>query len=211
MKNIRIMTLLLLILASCTNTNQTKVNAVSTPQIELQATSVVPPCDLKPIIVPTLPSVIPGYTELDKATGLHMTGTAQVIDLPSYRLKVSGSVEQPLNLKYDELRCLPKVTANPLLSCRGYFEDKATWSGAPINEILKLAKPLPQAKTITLISSDGFRMEMDLATALNPKNFLAYELEGQPLPVLHGFPLRAVFPDREGLYWVKWLVEIKVS
>jgi sulfite oxidase len=46
---------------------------------------------------------------------------------------------------------------------------------------------------------------------LNPENFLAYELEGKPLPVLHGFPLRAIFPTKDGNSWVKWLVEINVQ
>jgi DMSO/TMAO reductase YedYZ molybdopterin-dependent catalytic subunit len=211
MRNTLILTFLLLILASCTSANQANVNIVNTQQVEPQATLAVPSCDLKPIVIPTLPKVIPGYTELDKATGLHMTGTAQVIDLPSFRLQVNGLVKQPLSLQYDELRCLPKVTASPPLVCSGYFKDQATWSGVPINEILKLAHPMPQARTVTLISADGFRMDIDLETAMNPMNFLAYELEGQPLPILHGFPLRAVFPDKEGLYWVKWLVEIRVS
>jgi sulfite oxidase len=42
-------------------------------------------------------------------------------------------------------------------------------------------------------------------------NFLAYEMNGQPLPVLHGFPLRAVFPGVVGNKWVKWLLEIRVE
>ncbi len=41
-----------------------------------------------------------------------------------------------------------------------------------------------------------------------PENFLAYEWMGRPLPVLHGFPLRAVIPCQDGFAWVKWLMEI---
>ena len=50
------------------------------------------PCTLSPIVVPTLPEKIPGYTELDPETQLHVTGTAQVIDLESYRLEITGKV-----------------------------------------------------------------------------------------------------------------------
>jgi DMSO/TMAO reductase YedYZ molybdopterin-dependent catalytic subunit len=46
---------------------------------------------------------------------------------------------------------------------------------------------------------------------MDGQSFLAYELEGETLPILHGFPLRAVIPTREGLYWAKWLVELKVN
>jgi DMSO/TMAO reductase YedYZ molybdopterin-dependent catalytic subunit len=50
-----------------------------------------------------------------------------------------------------------------------------------------------------------------LGDASNEENFLAYELSGKPLPILHGFPLRAVFPSMLGSHWVKWLVEIQIG
>jgi len=62
-----------------------------------------------------------------------------------------------------------------------------------------------------MISADGYQADISLGVAMDQESFLAYELEGQPLPILHGFPLRAVIPSREGLYWVKWLVELKVN
>jgi DMSO/TMAO reductase YedYZ molybdopterin-dependent catalytic subunit len=166
---------------------------------------------LEPIVVPTLPEVIPDYTDVDPATGLHMTGTPQVIDLADYRLKVSGMVTQELSLAYDDLRRMPKMTATPTLVCPGFFEDTTTWSGVPLYEILEMAGVQPDAKRITLTAADGYGTSLSLEEALKPANFLAYEWMGQPLPVLHGFPLRAVFPDRYGSYWVKWLVEIEVA
>jgi DMSO/TMAO reductase YedYZ molybdopterin-dependent catalytic subunit len=45
---------------------------------------------------------------------------------------------------------------------------------------------------------------------LSSDSFLAYEWEGEPLPIIHGFPVRAVFPALSGNTWVKWLVEIQV-
>lgn len=168
----------------------------------------VPDCELEPIKVPKLPKVIPGYTELDPATGLHMTGTVQTIDFASYHLNISGAVEQPGSLAYDQIRCLPKTSASPPLVCPGFFEDHAAWSGVPIAEILKLARPLAEAKYVSLVSADGYTVTIDLDKALNPENFLAYEWEGQPIPVLHGFPLRAVLPKENGNSWVKWIVEI---
>jgi DMSO/TMAO reductase YedYZ molybdopterin-dependent catalytic subunit len=213
-KNIHILTLLVLIITSCSLPNQQPKTSTETQPVLEKQTLQISKCDLKPITIPTLPAVIPEYGQLDKATGLHVTGTAQVIDLASYRLKVTGLVEQPLSLQYDQLRCLPKVTAKPELKCSGIvvgFVDTANWSGVPIAEVLKLARPLPQAKTMTLVAADGYKLDIDLETAMKPENFLAYELEGKPVPVLHGFPLRAVFPGRPGSIWVKWLVELKIS
>ena len=211
MRNTLILTFLLLLFAACVPQIPAAVMSASTPQPASDPARVVPDCDLKPVKAPPYPRVIPGSTHLDETTGLHMTGKVQNIDLSAYRLRVIGLVETELSLQYDELRCLPKVTADPLLVCRGFFEDKANWSGAPIAEILKLAKPLPDAATLTMISADGFKKELDLATAMNSENFLAYELEGETLPILHGFPLRAVIPESEGNFWVKWIVEINIE
>jgi DMSO/TMAO reductase YedYZ molybdopterin-dependent catalytic subunit len=167
--------------------------------------------ELKPIVTPTLPEKITGYTDVDPATGLHVTGTAQVIDLASYRLVVNGAVDRELSLTYDDLRRLPKVTATPLLNCPGFFTDSTTWSGVSIKTILEMAGVQPGAARIIMKAADRYSMPLVLDEALNPENFLAYEWMGQPLPVLHGFPLRAVIPSQYGSFWVKWLLEITVE
>jgi DMSO/TMAO reductase YedYZ molybdopterin-dependent catalytic subunit len=167
--------------------------------------------DLEPIVMPTLPAKIPGYTEVDPATGLHVTGTPTVVDLASYRLTVDGKVAHPLSLSYDDLRRLPKVTATPTLVCQGFFTDTTTWSGVPLKAILEMSGVQPGAERINMKSADGYSSTLDLDEALKPENFLAYEWMGQPLPVLHGFPLRAVIPGHNGNVWVKWLLEIVVE
>jgi DMSO/TMAO reductase YedYZ molybdopterin-dependent catalytic subunit len=168
------------------------------------------PCALSPVVVPTAPAEVPGYTQLDESTGLHMTGRVQQIDLQTYRLAVSGKVETVLSLTYDDLRCLPKVSAAPTLVCPGFFEDEATWAGAPLRLVLGAAGPQSGATQVRLVSADGYSAFVPLEEALSTDNFLAYEWEGEPLPILHGFPVRAVFPDLQGNRWVKWLVEIEV-
>lgn len=167
--------------------------------------------ELEPIVPPTLPQKIPGYARPDPATGLHVTGTPQVVDFADYQLKVSGKVDKDLGLTYDDLRSLPKVTATPTLVCPGFFEDTAMWSGVPLHIVLEMAGVQPDAESIRMTSADGYSASLDLDSALLRDNFLAYELEGEPLPVLHGFPLRAVIPARSGSVWVKWLVEIEVE
>lgn len=167
-------------------------------------------CALTPISVPTR-GPNPGANKLDETTGLHMTGIPVRIDLADYRFKVTGLVDRPLSLSLEALRCMPKVTATPTLTCPGYFVDKASWSGVPIKYVLELAGLQSSAQSLALVSADKYVTRMGLQTALKEENFLAYEWEGQPLPVLHGFPLRAVFPSLQGNFWVKWLVEIRVE
>jgi DMSO/TMAO reductase YedYZ molybdopterin-dependent catalytic subunit len=153
----------------------------------------------------------PGRNALDKTTGLHVTGHAVTIDVATYRLKVTGLVDHPLSLSLDTLRCMPKVTATPSLICPGYFEDKAAWSGVPMKYVLELAGVQSGAKRITMVAVDQFETLVEIQTALKDENLLAYEWNGQPLPVLHGFPLRAVIPSMPGEKWVKWLLEIEVE
>ena len=176
-------------------------------------TAVLPPSPCAPpaIVPPTPPAEIPGYTQLDPATGLHMTGTVQRLDLTTYRLKVTGKVDRPLDLTYDDLRCMPKVERRCTLVCPGFFTDEATWAGVPLAHVLGLAGVQEGASRIRLVSADGYSTTVNLEEVLAEEGFLAYEWEGEPVPVLHGFPLRAVFPGHPGSLWVKWLVEIRVE
>jgi DMSO/TMAO reductase YedYZ molybdopterin-dependent catalytic subunit len=168
------------------------------------------PCGLVPVVAPT-PAQDPGYTGLDRSTGLHVTGSMQLIDPVAYRLRVTGKVEPPLELTYDEIRCLPKVQASPVLNCPGFFIDEATWAGTPIAEILALTQVQEGASAVEFISADGYKTSLLLEMAQDRVNFLAYEWEGEPLPRLHGFPLRVVIPGAQGNQWTKWLVEINVE
>ncbi len=167
---------------------------------------------LPPVVVPTFPAKItPGNGDVDPATGLHVIGTPQVIDLASYRLKVDGKVTYPLSLSYDDIRRLPIVTATPKLVCPETFTDTATWSGVPLKTILGMTRVRPDAARIRMNGADGHYGFVDLQDTLMPEYFLAYQLRGQTMPVLQGFPLRAVLPGQIGSPWVKWLVEIVVE
>jgi len=167
-------------------------------------------CDLPTVMPPTPPAVIPGYAELDPATGLHVTGGAEAVDLATYELLVTGRVAHPQRLTYDALRCLPRLSLRCTLVCPGYFEDDAEWAGARLSAVLDMAGVLEGASGLKLKSADGYVTLVSLRAARAESALLAYEWEGQPVPILHGFPLRAVFPDLEGNRWAKWLVEIEI-
>lgn len=168
-------------------------------------------CSPRPVVVPTLPAIIPGYTELDTTTGLHITGAYQEIDVETWRLRVTGKVNNPLELTYDDLRCMPRIESKETIICRGNFEDSATWAGVPLVHILELAGIQEDATQIKLSGADGYSSTVLLKDALSEINFLAYEWQGQSVPILHGFPLRAAFPALPGYTWVKWLLEIEVK
>jgi len=203
---------LLVILSACTASpapiQPTQTEPALLPTL---APTISSECEPRPIVKPTMPAEIPGYAQLDTSTGLHITGTAQDIDLADYQLKVTGKVDHPMTLTYDELRCLPKMTAKPVLICKGYFEDIANWSGASLKYILDQAVIQDDAKSVFLVGGDGYQAYLNIEEATREDNFLAYEWEGQPLPILHGFPVRAVMPSMLGNKWIKWLIEIRVE
>lgn len=159
---------------------------------------------------PPWPDTIPGYTQVDPKTGLHMTGTPVRIELATYKLKVSGNVDRPLSLSFDDLRRMPRISSRPKLVCEGYFEDIATWAGVSLAALLGRAAVRSSAHEVDLVCADGYTASITLAQAESPDAYLAYELEGRILPVLQGFPLRAVLPALTGYNWAKWIVEIKV-
>ena len=202
-------TILLLLIAvtalvGCTTTPAQRTTPV-TPTSEPST-----PCVLEPIAVPTMPAEIPGYTELDPNTGLHMTGTATEIDLADYRLAVTGKVDHPLSLTYDELRCMPRIETFCTINCPGFFQDDATWAGVLLDDVLALAGVHRDAEGLRLIGADSYATVVFADELVVGDDFLAYEWEGEPVPILHGFPVRAVFPALNGNKWVKWLVEIQV-
>lgn len=168
-------------------------------------------CGLAHVMVPTLPAFIPEEFALDPSTNLHKSGDPQEIDVDTYALKITGKVDRPLELTYDQLRCMPRITDVPTLICPQTFVDTAEWSGVRIAYILKLAGVQDGATNIRMTGADGYFANVSLEEAVEPGNYLAYEWEGEPLPIMHGFPVRAVFPDIYGSQWVKWLLEIEVQ
>lgn len=184
-----------------------------------QATSIphaqpgrVPLCEVQPVVIPQA-APIPGLAELDPATGLHYTGSGEVVllDPEDYRLEVSGLVDHPLSLRYDQLRCLPKIERRTTIVCKGNFEDTFIWAGASLRYLLEIAAVKPPAKDIVLTSADGYTAEITIADAMDERAFLAYEWEGRPVPIIHGFPVRAALPGRPGANWVKWLIKLEVK
>ena len=204
----------ILTLAACTGGSEATPE-VATPEVALARPSpemaTPTPCALSPIVVPTIPAEIPGYVQLDESTGLHMTGDYQIVELATWRLEITGTVATPLMLTYDELRCMPRIEQLCTLVCPGFFQDDATWAGASLAHILELAGAKPGFAGIMLRSADGYQTYVSREGMETAANFIAYEWEGEPVPILHGFPVRAVFPALDGNKWAKWLMSIEVQ
>ncbi len=144
------------------------------------------------------------------------------INPDTYRLVVTGAVVTPLNLSLEEIRALPVSSEIVRLTCVAYkygartLTGVANWTGVRLSYILNLAQINNfSTKDITFHTPDlsrlGYSTSLNLTEAFWGDVILAYEMNEEPLPAIHGFPIRLVCPRFYGYKWIKWLAYINVS
>jgi DMSO/TMAO reductase YedYZ molybdopterin-dependent catalytic subunit len=160
------------------------------------------------------------------------------LDPASWRLEVGGLVEHPMRLSLRDLRNMRSQTLVATLECAGngrsLFDppadgeqwhfgavSTAEWTGAPLTEILDRAGSTPGALGIVFRGADQgnveetadpirFERSLSVADARHSGSLLAYAMNGEPLPLEHGYPLRLIVPGWYAVASVKWLTEIEV-
>jgi DMSO/TMAO reductase YedYZ molybdopterin-dependent catalytic subunit len=141
------------------------------------------------------------------------------VDPTSWKLKIGGMVENEVELSFAELLELPLEEHIVTLTCvsqevGGNLVGNALWLGYPIRKLLERAKPTAGADMVLSTSIDGFTASTPLPVLQDPNTaaILAVGMNGKPLPLEHGFPVRMVVP---GLYGyvsaTKWVVNLKVT
>jgi len=157
------------------------------------------------------------------------------VDAATWALQVDGLVEKPLSLTLDDLKARPRTEVAFTLECSGNHGfpvftgavGNAMWAGTPLAPILKEAGVLAEGIEVVFWGTDAgditlkdathdvafhqnFARSMSLTDAMSPANILAYEMNGEPLPDVHGFPARLIAPGWYGIANVKWLQRIEV-
>ncbi|GAC1447473.1 MAG: molybdopterin-dependent oxidoreductase [Vulcanimicrobiaceae bacterium] len=166
----------------------------------------------------------------------HLAGIPTSIDTKTFRLSVKGATDRTLSLSLDDLRhTFEPVEIAAVNQCsgnsRGFFGPRVTggewqngamgnalWKGVRLKDILAKAGLKADAKQVqfngletpVLPQTPDFKKSLDLEVANSPDVIVAYEMNGKPLPVLNGFPLRLVVPGWFSTYWMKMLFEITV-
>jgi DMSO/TMAO reductase YedYZ molybdopterin-dependent catalytic subunit len=153
----------------------------------------------------------------------------------AWRLQVDGDVDHPLSLSLSELKQMQSTSPVVTLECAGngraFFQPPvagvqwrhgavgtARWTGVRLRDVLRRAAIKAGASHVWFDGADvgtgrapDFIRNVTIDKAMHPDTLLAYEMNDQPLPVAHGFPLRAIVPGWEGAYSVKWLTRIRVA
>jgi DMSO/TMAO reductase YedYZ molybdopterin-dependent catalytic subunit len=141
------------------------------------------------------------------------------VDPQSWALRVTGLVDEPFEITFDELLALPLVEHHVTLTCvsnevGGDLVGNARWLGYPVRELLARAGVREDADMVLSTSADGWTASTPLEVLTDPDRacLLAVGMNGEPLPPEHGFPARLVVP---GLYGyvsaTKWVTELKVT
>jgi sulfane dehydrogenase subunit SoxC len=156
-------------------------------------------------------------------------GPVPVVDPETWRLEVTGAVEQPCSLSLDDLRRLGSSRIEAFLECAGNgrtrFEPlppgtpwrndavgNALWDGVPLGRVLDLAGVKPGTVDVVTQGADfpEMRRGLPLAVARDPEVLVVWAMNGEPLPVAHGGPVRLLVPGWAGIASTKWLVGIEV-
>ncbi len=166
----------------------------------------------------------------------HLSGIPTTVDLRSFRLEVGGHVSKPLSLSLNDLQSkFEPVSLVALCQCAGnsrsLFEPRvpggqwsngamgnARWKGVRLKDVLDAAGVLPGAVQVGLHGLDvppmpktpRFEKSLEMDHARDGEVMIAYEMNGAPLPMLNGFPIRLVVPGWYATYWVKALSSITV-
>ncbi|MBW8481362.1 molybdopterin-dependent oxidoreductase [Actinomadura parmotrematis] len=165
---------------------------------------------------------VPGLTPFTTAnSGFYRVDTALVlpqVDPAAWTLRVHGLVDRPFEITFDELLRRPLEEHDITLTCvsnevGGPYAGEARWLGFPLAALLREAGVRAGADQVFSRSTDGFTVSTPIEAVLDGRAaLLAVGMNGEPLPVAHGFPARLVVP---GLYGyvsaTKWVTDLKIS
>ena len=141
-----------------------------------------------------------------------------LVDPAEWTLKVTGLVEREIELDFATLLAKPLTERHVTIACvsnevGGDLIGNARWLGWPVRELLAMAGPKPGADMVLSRSTDGWTAGTPLEALTDSRDaLLAVGMNGEPLPLEHGFPVRLIVP---GLYGyvsaTKWVTELKVT
>lgn len=161
-----------------------------------------PPSERERAVADRLP---PGQYLTEKWPVLHYGGVPKV-DLATWDLSISGAVESPLRLTYDEFKRLPRRTLQADVHCvtRWSLLD-STWEGVPVSELMKLVTLTPEATHVMVHAEHGFTANLSLEDFLCEPNMLVDTRNGEAISPEHGWPLRLFVPHLYFWKSAKWV------
>jgi len=128
-----------------------------------------------------------------------------------WSLPLTGLVERPGNYTLSQLQMLPARTQITRHTCEEGWTAIGEWTGVPLGQVLYHAGIKPNARFVNFYSYDGWIDSVDMIDAFHPQTLLAYGMNGRPLPLQHGAPLRLRVETQIGYKSMKYLQRIEVT
>jgi DMSO/TMAO reductase YedYZ molybdopterin-dependent catalytic subunit len=153
----------------------------------------------------------PGQYLTEKWPVLH-AGDVPHVDIATWTLQLTGEVEAPMSLTYDQLRALPATEVTADIHCvTRWSRFDAQFKGVHWRELAQLCRPKPTANFAIAHAEQGFASNMPLSALEDEHALVVYEADGEPLTPDHGWPVRLVIPSK--YFWKsdKWLTGIELS
>jgi DMSO/TMAO reductase YedYZ molybdopterin-dependent catalytic subunit len=135
----------------------------------------------------------------------------QEINILTYRLHVTGLVENDLNMSYEQLLELPAYSELVYMPCVEGWGFPAKWTGFRVLDLLNLSGLKPSAKFVLFLTADGYSTSLPLDYLSENRILLAYGINDVTLPPERGFPLQLVAKNKYGYKWAKWITSIEVT
>lgn len=132
------------------------------------------------------------------------------INVDNWTLTISGHVNNPLNFTYSNLLMQTNTTVVARLQCVDGPSGVAEWKGVRLRDILDMAGVKPGAVDVVFYGADGYSTSLAYPTEIASDVLLVHTMNGVPLPVDQGFPVRVVAPNELGYKWAKWITRIEV-
>ena len=165
-----------------------------------------------------VPGLSPFVTPNDDFYRIDTALVVPQISPDEFRLSITGLVDNPLELTYDDLRSMPQVSETVTIACVSNevgdgLVGNAEWQGVLLSDLLEQAGVQPGAEQVVGRSVDRFTAGFPVEAAVDGRpTMVAIGMNGEPLPIIHGFPARLIVP---GLYGyvsaTKWLREIALT
>jgi DMSO/TMAO reductase YedYZ molybdopterin-dependent catalytic subunit len=133
---------------------------------------------------------------------------APELDRTTFRLAIDGAVAKPLSLSLLDLAKLPSKSMVIRHVCVEGWAAIVQWAGVPLRDLVQLAQPSSTVKYVYIQSADGYYESWDMTSLLHPQTILATEMNGQPIPIPNGAPLRLASPIKLGYKLSKWVTRL---
>lgn len=135
----------------------------------------------------------------------------QHVDIGTYRLKIDGLVNSPVELTYDDVIRLDAYERKITLHCVEGWDAAILWKGVLLKDLIDLAGAKTEADTVIFHSVDGYTTSLPLDTIITNQLIMAYGANGLDLPDEIGYPFIIVAENKLGYKWARWVSEIELS